>query len=274
MKFPSLRLRSAPLFPLAIAVAVVVAACATSPLGRTQLAFFPEADLATMGAAAFDKQKQDTPISRDGRTNAYVQCVAKAITDAVEGPYAGRKWEVVVFQSKQVNAFALPGGKIGVYTGLLEVAANQDQLAAVIGHEVAHVLSSHANERVSQAYAADMGAQLASVALGGDTASQRQLYALIGLGTQVGVLLPFGRTQESEADLVGQDLMARAGFDPRQSTELWKNMERASGGQAPPEWLSTHPSHSTRINNLGRRLEVSMPLFEKARAAGRRPKCR
>lgn len=253
-------------------VAVVSAGCATSPTGRTQLLLFPEAQMAEMGVAAFDKQKEDTPIEGDATTNSYVDCVARNVTAAVTGPYARTRWEVVVFDSKQVNAFALPGGKIGVYTGLLGVAANQDQLAAVIGHEVAHVLASHSNERVSTAFAADAGVQLVSIAAGSTTQSQQQLYSLLGLGTQVGVVLPFGRAQETEADLVGLDLMARAGFDPRESVALWQNMAKASSG-APPEFLSTHPAHATRIQGLQGRMNSALALRQEAQAAGRRPRC-
>lgn len=255
------------------ALAVLAAACATSPLGRSQLLLFPEADMARIGAAAFASQKKETAVSADPRSNAYVSCVAKAVTSAVTTPGASAGWEVVVFDSPSVNAFALPGRKIGVYSGMLRVAANQDQLAAVIAHEVAHVLASHSNERISQAYAADLGVQLVAVAAGSTSTQQQQLYALLGMGAQVGVLLPFGRTQETEADLVGLDLMAKAGFDPRQAPDLWRNMARASGGAAPPEFLSTHPSHATRIRDLEGRLPIATPLYEKARAAGHRPKC-
>lgn len=241
-------------------------------MGRSQLLLFPEADMAQMGVAAFAKQKEETPASKDAVANAYVACVARSITAAVQGAYSNTKWEVVVFQSDAVNAFALPGGKIGVYTGLLKVAENQDQLAAVIGHEVAHVLASHSNERVSTAYATDTSVQLVSIAVGATTQSQQQLYGLLGMGAQVGVVLPFGRAQESEADLLGLDLMARAGFDPRQSVNLWQNMARA-GGAASPEFLSTHPSNATRIQNLQGRLDVAMPLRDQARAAGRKPNC-
>jgi predicted Zn-dependent protease len=178
---------------------------------------------------------------------------------------------VVVFNDKAANAFALPGGKIGVYTGLLQVAQTQDQLAAVIGHEVAHVTAQHANERVSTAFAAEAGLNVVDAIYGG-TSSGRNAMALLGLGTQVGVLMPFGRAQESEADLLGLDLMARVGFDPREAVTLWQNMAR-SGGGAPPEFLSTHPSHATRIEDLQKRMPEALKLYDAARVAGRKPKC-
>jgi predicted Zn-dependent protease len=256
---------------LAALVAMLVVACATSPLGRKQLAFFPDAQLAEMGVAAFNDLKTRTKISAVPTTNNYVRCVASAVTSAlapVESPV--RTWEVVVFESKDVNAFALPGGKIGVYTGLLDVAKTQDQLATVIGHEIAHVLARHSNERVSTAYTA----QAALTIAGESGAVSAPAMAALGLGAQVGILLPFSRVQESEADLIGLDLMARAGFDPRQSVVLWQNMNAARTSGAPPEFLSTHPSDATRMAKLNARMPSAMNLYNAARAGGRQPRCR
>ncbi len=254
-----------------VLVAVLVAACTTSPLGRSQLRLFPEQAMASMGVSAFTQLKQKGSVGRSGRTNEYVECVARAIT-AELGDGAGA-WEVVVFEEDSANAFALPGKKIGVHTGLLDVAGNQDQLAAVIGHEVAHVVAHHGNERYSAGVATQVGMQVAASALDIKDPKVRLGLAALGLGLQVGVLLPYGRAHESEADLLGLDLMARAGFDPRQSIELWKNMS-AAGGAAPPEFLSTHPSHTTRIGGLRKRLDLAVPLYERARATGKRPNCR
>ena len=252
----------------ALAAAIAGVACATSPLGRSQLVLFPEAEMATMGVAAYDKLKKEMPISQDAAKQRYVRCVADAITAQLTAAESAGPWEVTLFEEDSANAFALPGRKIGVHTGLLEVASNQDQLATVLGHEVAHVLARHSNERVSQQYAAQTGLQLA----GAITSGSPELMGLLGVGAQVGVLLPFSRAQESEADKLGLDLMARAGFDPRQSVPLWQNMARASGA-AQPEFLSTHPSHGTRIQDLQARIPQVMPVYESARAAGRRPEC-
>ncbi|MFT5351631.1 MAG: putative Zn-dependent protease, partial [Gammaproteobacteria bacterium] len=224
-----------------VIIVLLTSACATSPTGRKQLKLFPENQMAQMGIASYVEMKKQTPLSKDKVTNNYVTCVAEAITRETG---AGYQWEVNVFDDKAVNAFALPGGKIGVYTGLLQVAINQHQLAAVIGHEVAHVLANHGNERVSVAFAADSGMKMAQVLAGQATPMKSQLLGLLGLGAQVGVLLPYGRTQESEADILGLDYMASAGFDPRQSVTLWENMGKA-GGKKPPELLSTHPSNTT-----------------------------
>jgi len=266
-------LRRSHLSPAALVGALLAAsilACATSPLGRSQLAFFPDQQLAEMGAAAFDQVKAKTRVAGDPRVNAYVKCVAGNITSVINPAQSQvRAWEVLVFTSDDVNAFALPGGKIGVYTGLLKVAKTQDQLAAVIGHEVAHVLARHANERVSTAYTAEA----ALTAVGTSGMVSPQLMSLMGLGTQVGVLLPFSRTQESEADLLGLDIMARAGFDPRQSIALWQNMGASRTSGAPPEFMSTHPSDATRMSKLNARLPSAMSLFQAANASGRRPHC-
>lgn len=253
-------------------VAVALLACTTSPLGRSQLRLFPESEMAAMGATAFQKMQTEMPVSRDERAGRIVRCIADAITAAIEGEHAGTRWEVTVFEEPTPNAFALPGGKIGVNTGLFQVAQNQDQLATVIGHEVAHVLAGHSNERVSTQYAAQAGLSAVQVLSGASSPAQQQLIALLGAGAQVGVILPFSRAQEREADLMGLDLMARAGFDPQQSIALWQNMAAAGGGQ-PPEFLSTHPSHGTRIGDLQQRMPGAMLLREGARQRGAQPRC-
>ena len=254
---------------LVAALSSVLLACATSPTGRSTLKLFPSSQMNEMGAAAYLQTKKDTPISKDKRANAYVACVANQMTRIVGGD-----WEVTVFADDAANAFALPGGKIGVFTGLLEVAQTQDQLAAVVGHEIAHVLAEHSNERVSTNYIAQAGMSLAQAVAGAYGVDQQgTMMGLLGLGAQYGVILPFGRAQESEADVMGLALMAEAGFDPRQSVQLWQNMARQGGAQ-PPEFLSTHPSHSTRISDLNAGIPQVMPKFEAAQAAGRRPKCK
>jgi predicted Zn-dependent protease len=242
--------------------------CATSPTGRAQLMLLPDAEMNQMGLQAFENLKQETPVDTDATTNRYVNCVAQAITREVGG-----SWEVVVFEDESANAFALPGGKIGVHTGLLKVAKNQDQLATVLGHEVAHVLARHSNERASQQLAVEQGLSLATAISNTQTATGQMLMAALGVGAQYGILMPYSRVQESEADRLGLDLMARAGFDPAQSIELWKNMS-AAGGEQPPEFLSTHPSHSTRISDLRAHLPAAQQLQRTARQQGKRPACK
>lgn len=248
---------------------ILLAGCAASPTGRRQLRFFPPAEVQAMGIAAFDKLKKETPQTTDPRLNRYVRCIANAITAEIQG---SGNWEVGVFQDEAANAFALPGRKIGVNTGMLKVAANQDQLAAVVGHEVAHVISQHPNERISTGYAAQTGLQKIGEWFGGSQAANPQLMGLLGMGAQVGLILPFSRKQETEADIVGLNLMARAGFDPRQSVSLWRNMAQ-QGGPKPPEILSTHPANQTRITGLSDSMPQVLPLYEQAQAQGKQPQC-
>ncbi|MCP5420780.1 MAG: M48 family metallopeptidase [Gammaproteobacteria bacterium] len=248
-------------------LAVVLAACAVSPMGRQQFTLLSEQQLDSMGAQSFQELKQTERVDTNPSINRYVQCVANAITAELGG---SRPWEVVVFRNSAASAFALPGGKIGVYTGLLKVAVNQHQLAAVIGHEVGHVVANHANERVSQEFAVQGGLGILGATAGANMGPGTQ--QALGLGAQVGILLPFSRVQESEADIIGLDLMARAGFDPRQSLALWQNMDRAGGSQ-PPQFLSTHPSHGTRVSNLQNYMGQAMQVYEAARRRGRHPHC-
>ncbi|KXI23479.1 M48 family metallopeptidase [Photobacterium sanguinicancri] len=242
-----------------VASSMLLSGCSSSPTGRQQMLLFSENDMSQMGAQSFEQLKQQEKISTDAKKQQYVQCVTDAITAKV-GPLEGfDKWEVVVFDSDQVNAFALPGGKIGVYTGLLKVATNQDQLATVIGHEIGHVLAQHSNERLSRSQLADAGLKITGAAIGGSQYSNAAMAGL-GLGVQYGILMPYGRAQESESDIIGLKLMAEAGFDPTQSVALWKNMAKASGGNQPPELLSTHPSHDTRIDDLNESI-ASLPAY-------------
>lgn len=257
------------LIPVSLVLALL-SACATSPTGRNQLMIVSEDSIAQQGVAAFRQMQKEIPQSKDERQVAYVQCVANRITSNIRGLNAEGKlavpagWEVGVFDSKDVNAFALPGGKIGVFAGLLGVATTQDQLAAVVGHEVAHVLSRHSAERAS----ANLPAQL-----GGAVASIYGLGQLYGMGISTLFLLPYSRSHETEADLLGLDLMALSGFDPRQSVTLWQNMAKKSGGAKPPEMLSTHPSDQTRISNLNGRMQSALNLYVAALSKAEKPRC-
>jgi len=247
-----------------ILLSLTLFACAVSPTGRKQLAFMPESQMVSMGLQSFEQMKQETPHVKDVAINNYVQCVADAITRLPEVQKTSRDWEVVVFDEEAVNAFALPGGRIGVYKGLLLVATTPDQLAAVMGHEVGHVLANHGNERVSQNFAVGQTLGLLENWMSANnTAYRQQAMGLLGLGSKFGVLMPFSRLHESEADEIGQVLMAKAGFDPRQSVTLWQNMGKGEG-KAPPEFLSTHPSHSTRIDKLQRGMGTAMSHYNAA----------
>lgn len=257
-----------------VCIACVVSACATSPEGRSQLKLLPDDQINSMGVQSFEQIKQDTPETKNENMRAYVQCIANAIIPQLDEDNNPAMWEVRVFADDQANAFALPGNKIGVYEGLLKYAVNQHQVATVMGHELAHVIAQHGNERVSDQLAAQAGLTIAAIALGtSDTSDDNKalIIAGLGLGVQYGVILPFSRTHESEADLIGLELMADSGFNPRESVKLWENMAK-SGGQ-PPEFLSTHPSSSTRIKDLNARMPRALDTYNKAQAKNRKPNC-
>lgn len=262
---------------LGLVITLVVSACATttSPTGRRQMVGgVSQAELDQLGAKAFAETKQKEKISSDGRQNGYVQCVVNALVAQLPPQYRGVRWETAVFVDPEPNAFALPGGKVGVNTGIFSVAKNQDQLAAVIGHEIGHVISRHHEERLTRQMGAQTGlavlGALAGAAYGDGAAST--VNQLGGAGAQAAFLLPGSRTQESEADVVGQRLMAEAGFDPAQAVNLWQNMMAASAGRS-PQWLSTHPDPANRIRELQRDAPALTGVFQQAQAAGRRPKC-
>jgi predicted Zn-dependent protease len=263
-------------FAIAGMVSLVLAACATSPTGRRQLLMMSDTQMDEMGALAFERMKASDKLSRDSRRIAYVNCVVAALTRELPAPWSQRRWEAQVFAVDSPNAFALPGGKVGVNTGLFDVARTQDQLAAVIGHEIGHVIARHSNERVSQSQLAQVGATALGAYAGRNASPEqvKQYVALLGAGTQVGVLLPYARDQEREADLIGQDVMASAGFDPAQAADLWRNMIAATQDTGrPPRLLSTHPDPGARAGELERRAPALVPRFDSARAAGKRPQC-
>ena len=246
----------------------LISACATSPTGRSQLAFMPETQINQMGLKAFSNLKQQKPLSKNSRHNQFVQCIAEAIIHETGG-----RWEVVVFEDDSLNAFALPGNKIGVHSGLVKLVDNQDQLAAVIGHEIGHVLAHHSNERVSQKMAVSQGMALLTAISSPKTVLGQSALGLLGVGAQYGVLLPYSRLHESEADIIGLELMAKAGFDPSQSMVLWQKMNQASDGKQPVEFMSTHPAHDSRIKELQQAQKKVTPLYQQALAIGKRPRC-
>ena len=247
----------------------LLTACVTSPTGRSQLLIMPDAQVDQMGLQSFATLKQQKPISQNPQYNQLASCIAGAITQEVGGG-----WEVVVFEDSSPNAFALPSNKIGVYTGMIAlVAGNQEQLAAVIGHEVGHVLAKHSNERASQELAVNQSLGMVQSMSNPQTVMGQTAMGLLGIGAEYGVLKPYSRTHESEADIIGMDLMAKAGFDPTQSITLWQKMDQASQGQQPIEFMSTHPAHATRIQQLQQHLPQAMALFQQAQAMGKQPRC-
>lgn len=233
-----------------------------TPTGRGQTLLFSNAEMQQMGKQSFTQIKAQTPINRDPKLNRYVNCVASRVLSVL--PQSDQHWEVVLFDSPQVNAFALPGGYIGVYTGLLKVANTPDQLATVIGHEIAHVLANHGNEQVSRAKMKHIGLNVVNTALNLGNVEHKDLYmAALGLGAEVGITLPFGRKQETEADVLGLEYMSKAGFNPAASIHLWRNMNKAASN-TPLEILSTHPSHGSRISELQQLQAKVRPLYRKS----------
>jgi predicted Zn-dependent protease len=252
-----------------------VAACATSPTGRKQLELVSDQQAAQAGDQSFQQVKKQTPVDQDPAANAYAGCVVHALSGATGAPRGGGKWVVTVFKDdKTVNAFALPGGHVSVYTGIFKVATTSGELAAVLGHEMGHVQAGHGAERISDQKAASVGMDLAAMLAGIDQSStQGQLtMAALGVGTQVGVLLPFSRAQESEADKLGTQYMSEAGWDPHEALQLWRNMMGTNQG-APPALLSDHPADAARLQALQSQLPDDEQRYQKARQEGHHPDC-
>jgi len=246
--------------------------CATVPVtGRSQINLVPSDQLMAMSSDSYRQFLQENKVVTGTQNARMVKRVGNQIAQAV-GRYlreqgkadrlADFKWEFNLVEDSNINAFAMPGGKVVVFTGMLSVAENEAGLATVIGHEVAHVVAQHGNERMSQQMLAQLGTQALGVALQQQPEQTRQLLmAAVGMGTQVGVLLPYGRLQESEADKMGLIFMAMAGYDPQTAVNFWQRMAAANKGKAPPEFLSTHPAHGTRIQNLREYMPEAMEYY-------------
>ena len=237
-------------------------------LSACSLPIVSESELESESGQQFQEMRAKIPASTDVQITAYVNCVAADIVQQLEKPYSDEDWDVVVFESEDINAFAMPGGHIGVYTGLLAVAENQDQLAAVIGHEVAHVTQQHSLKRVNREMTTRAGVIAGTAVLGAGPG----VGDIVSMGAQLGLSLPFSRANETEADTVGLDYMAAAGFNPGASIQLWKNMAQKNK-LGPPEFLSTHPSGDSRIQDLVKQLPEALKLYNTAQAAGRKPNC-
>jgi predicted Zn-dependent protease len=251
---------------LSFPAAQFLQACATVPVtGRSQLRLLSEEQEAKLGVQAFaqlreKEQKQGRLLSEaeDPSAHAWVKRVSERVIWA-SGLDQKYKWDYMIINApKTVNAAAIAGGRIIIFTGILPVARDDAGLATIIGHEVGHVMAHHTAERISQNQLLNALAVAAGAAGGGDLA-----VAAVGLGGQVGVLLPYSRAHETEADHIGILLMAKAGYDPRESVELWQRMDKASEGSGrPPEFLSTHPNPETRISNLEAWIPQAWPYFE------------
>jgi predicted Zn-dependent protease len=257
----------------ALVIAVLAAACGSTAGQPSEPNWISDAEMEAESAKQFAEMKANMPLITDRETIEYIACVANAVVLALEPDYRDMPWEMAIFEVDAVNAFAMPGGKIGVMEGILKAAQNQHQLAAVIGHEIAHVTAEHSTERASRFKVSGVGIQVAAVLLGGgNRGATYTAYEALNQGAAFGIMLPFTRGQESEADIIGLEYMARAGFDPRQAVPLWQNMMDEAGSE-PAEFMSTHPSSEKRIDNLISEWGNALPLYNEALEAGRDPNC-
>lgn len=256
----------------ACALLPLLAACATSPTGRNQLMLVSDSQIQQMGITSFNEMRKAGKFAKAPRERAYATCVADALIGVLPAPWNSNKWEVQIIDDDTPNAFALPGGRIGVNKGMFKIATDENQLAVVLGHELSHVVARHGAERVSDNMATQLGVTAASAYGATRGMDPNAMQALLGVGSQVGILLPFSRAQESEADVMGQRVMAEAGFNPKAAVTLWQKMDKASGGSG-NSFLSTHPSPGQRISRLDSGAAQLMPVYEKARRNGHKPSC-
>lgn len=260
---------------VAAAALVLIIGCSQNTItGRNQLSLYNEADIQSMAASEYTQfLSQNKVVSSTANKDAeMVRRVGQRLTSAINSYYAskglsqeleGYKWEYNLVDSKEVNAWCMPGGKIVVYTGLLPITQNEAALAVVMGHEIAHALAKHGNERMSQATVQQLGGVALSVAIANKTPEAQNLFmSAYGVGSQVGALLPFSRKQELEADHYGLIFAAMAGYDPQQAIPLWERMAAAGNGQKPPEILSTHPAEATRIDKLRELMPEALKYYK------------
>jgi len=244
--------------------------------GRRQLNFVPDSVINKLSVQQYSQFISENKVSGDVKQSDMVQRCGVRIQKAVdeycqkycdEDPFEGYEWEFNLVEDDAINAFAMPGGEVVVYTGLLPVAENETGLAVVMGHEIAHVFAEHGAERMSQGLLVQMGGIALDYALKEKPEATRNLFvSSYGLGTQVGLMLPFSRLHENEADRLGLIFMAMAGYDPHAAAEFWERMAaKSKGGSQPPEILSTHPAHATRIQNLKDLVPEAMEYYKAPR---------
>ncbi|MEO8231907.1 MAG: M48 family metallopeptidase [Ignavibacteriota bacterium] len=256
-----------------ILLALTVYYCATVPItGRSQLSLIPASEINAMSFAQYGEFLQQNKLSSNKSDIDMVKRVGVRIQHAVETYFAqnnlskelaGYAWEFNVVESPEVNAWCMPGGKVVVYTGILPITKDETGLAVVMGHEIAHAIAQHGGERMSQGLLQQLGGVALSVALKNEPETTQNIFmTAYGVGTTLGVMLPFSRTQESEADHLGLIFMAMAGYNPNAAVDFWTRMAANSGGGAPPEWLSTHPSNKTRIADIKKFLPEAMQYYK------------
>lgn len=256
-----------------ILLALTLYYCSTVPItGRSQLNLIPASEINALSFQQYDEFLKTNKLSTDAEKTAMVKRVGVNIQRAVEDYFAmhnltkelqGYAWDFNLIESPEVNAWCMPGGKVVVYTGLLPIAQDETGLAVVMGHEIAHAIAQHGNERMSQGLLQQLGGVALSVALKDEPALTQNLFmAAYGVGTTVGVMLPFSRKHESEADRLGLIFMSMAGYNPNAAVDFWTRMSAMKGGAQPPEFLSTHPSDATRIADIRKHLPEALKYYK------------
>lgn len=254
------------------AASLFFVSCQTVPVtGRSQLDIIPSQQINAMSAEEYHRFLSQHEVVKGTAEARMVENVGRKIQQSVESYLAdqgksqitaGFEWEFNLVQDDAVNAFAMPGGKVVIYTGIMKIAQNEAGLATVTGHEIAHVIANHGGERLSQQLLAQLGIQALDIALSQKPELTRQIFlSAVGLGTQIGIMLPFSRLHETEADKLGLIFMAMAGYDPHVAIDFWQRMSAQSQGASPPEFLSTHPSHETRIETLRNYIPEAMKYY-------------
>lgn len=263
-------MRRTSLLPLLSTLAL--AACASGAGERKAAALIGAGDIAAIGATAFDQLKLKGRMSADYEAQSFARCVAENLIAELPPQEHNQRWEILVFEDAGATAFALPGGKIGVHRELLELVADESQFAAVIAHELAHLGHQHPAARVSAEFSSEAAVAAVQTYRGVDGPQpSRSVYALLGLGPQVGVLRAYARDQEAAADAAAISLMARAGYPPDAAPKLWRTLDQAA---QEPAWLANHPDPDRHVAQLEARLEAALVEYDHARAAGRQPRCR
>ena len=256
-----------------VSLSLIIISCSTVPLtGRSQLNMISDGEMLAMSYQQYDEFLKQNPTSKDQPAVEMVQRIGVNIQHAVEtylvdnhlsAHLQGYKWEFNLVESDQVNAWCMPGGKVVIYSGILPIAQDETGLAVVMGHEIAHAIAEHGNERMSQQLLQQAGAVGLMVAMKDEPVQTQALWlGVYGVGTQLVVMLPYSRTHESEADRMGLIFMAMAGYDPNAAPDFWERMAAGKDGE-PPEFLSTHPSSQTRINNLNKWIPEAMKYYKK-----------
>lgn len=259
---------------LLIMVFAAIYSCSIVPFsGRKQFIAIPESTMLAMSFEQYDSFLKENKLSTNQAQTQMVKRVGQNLKNAVEKQFKemGQEsvlndysWDFNLIESDVANAWCMPGGKVVIYTGILPITANEEGLAVVMGHEIAHAIAKHGNERMSQQLVQQLGGLALEIAIKDQPEQTQQIYMLaFGVGTELGAVLPYSRLHENEADHMGLIFMAMAGYDPNEAVAFWERMEAQSSGQAPPQFLSTHPSHGTRIKKIKEALPEAMMYFKK-----------